>query len=250
MKKVIMATVVLGLVLAVAGISAAQMGGAARSGQRGGFMARLDTDGDGQVSKQEWQRDEEFKRLDTDANGYISTAEFEAGFSRNREGGRAGGAQAQPGGPAGQRAGERAGQGPRAEAPGQPAARAEQAADFAGALFRLVDSDDNGEMSVAEIDAFSHKLSSADRDGDGKVTREEARETFSERAEQRGERFMERFDADKNGRVTREEFTGRPEAFERMDSDGDGVVTAEELQNRPAPGRGDGEGGRRGGRSQ
>jgi hypothetical protein len=38
-----------------------------------------------------------------------------------------------------------------------------------------------------------------------------------------------RFDVDKNGRITREEFQGPGELFERLDRDGDGVLTAADF---------------------
>lgn len=50
------------------------------------------------------------------------------------------------------------------------------------------------------------------------------------------ERFAERFDANKDGRITREEFTGQPQMFERMDRNGDGVITAADFAGQPASG--------------
>ena len=42
--------------------------------------------------------------------------------------------------------------------------------------------------------------------------------------------FVERFDTDGDGKVSKEEFKGRPEMFDRLDADKDGYVTPEELK--------------------
>ncbi len=70
--------------------------------------------------------------------------------------------------------------------------------------------------------------------------------------------MLERFDANKDGKITQDEFTGPPQMFERLDGDGDGEITAAEAaaarsqrgggQGRRG-GQGDG-GGRRGGQGR
>ena len=59
---------------------------------------------------------------------------------------------------------------------------------------------------------------------------------------------IQQFDANKDGKISREEFTGPERFFDRMDADKDGFVTKEEAQNmrRGQGGRG-GMGGRGGG---
>ncbi|MEX0320593.1 MAG: sulfatase-like hydrolase/transferase [Puniceicoccaceae bacterium] len=49
------------------------------------------------------------------------------------------------------------------------------------------------------------------------------------RGAQTPEAFMERFDANKDGKVTREEFTGPPNRWARVDPDGDGIVRIEDI---------------------
>ncbi len=48
---------------------------------------------------------------------------------------------------------------------------------------------------------------------------------------------MGRNDADGDGKVTQDEFTGPPDGFSRMDSNGDGVISADEAANRPSRGK-------------
>lgn len=59
------------------------------------------------------------------------------------------------------------------------------------------------------------------------------------RVQQRVERMMDRFDANKDGQITTDEMTGyRTQMFQTMDVDKDGKVTAEEFANAPRPGIG------------
>jgi len=67
MRKLIAAVAVLGAVSLVAGVAFAQAGGG-----RGGAGEKLDANGDGKISRQEWRGNEEaFDRLDTDGDGYL-----------------------------------------------------------------------------------------------------------------------------------------------------------------------------------
>lgn len=55
-----------------------------------------------------------------------------------------------------------------------------------------------------------------------------------------GGNFLQRFDKDQDGRVSKEEFTGPEQIFQRLDKDGDGYVTEPELPTGPPPGGGQG----------
>jgi len=48
--------------------------------------------------------------------------------------------------------------------------------------------------------------------------------------EKRIQRFFEHMDADGDGKISKDEFRGRPEMFDRRDSDGDGFITLDEFK--------------------
>ena len=48
---------------------------------------------------------------------------------------------------------------------------------------------------------------------------------------QRAERFMQQFDQDRDGNVSRSEYPGSDEAFARLDADRDGSITAAEVES-------------------
>jgi hypothetical protein len=49
------------------------------------------------------------------------------------------------------------------------------------------------------------------------------------RAPQSPDAFMERFDKDKDGKVTKDEFDGRPNRWQILDADGDGIIRKEDV---------------------
>ncbi|NNF00684.1 MAG: hypothetical protein HKN25_16835 [Pyrinomonadaceae bacterium] len=61
------------------------------------------------------------------------------------------------------------------------------------------------------------------------------------------ERIAERFDANKDGKITREELGERARMLDRFDANNDGVITASDLKNFRAQRRGRRGGGSRGG---
>ncbi len=122
-------------------------------GFRGGFsfdrmLERHDKDGDGKVTRQEWQGPEEFfGRMDTNSDGTLTKEEFQA---RMQGRGGFGGGRGGPGG-----------SGSRPEAPPQ--------LDAAGIL-RLLDANKDGSVSTEELKRFFQR---ADSDKNGSLSKEE-----------------------------------------------------------------------------
>lgn len=233
-------------------VAAVLMVGAPALAQQGGGRGGPDADGDGVISRDEFPgRAEMFERMDTNGDGLIDEVEHAAArqmvHERRRE------LRGQTNGQNGPGMGGR-GEGLRN--------RMRQGAAVGAGIFGVLDGDNDGKVSDAELREFVGKVKSADADSDGYVTRQEARTALVERARGRmAGGFMERFDTNDDGQVTADEFPGRDERFAQMDADGDGVVTAAELENfrperpawnardqaaRPGEGRGRGQGGRGG----
>ncbi len=55
-----------------------------------------------------------------------------------------------------------------------------------------------------------------------------------------GDRFLQRFDEDKDGKVSKDEFPGRTERFDRVDENKDGFIDESEFNKRPPGGGGRG----------
>jgi hypothetical protein len=123
-----------------------------RDGRGGGMFQRLDTDGDGLVSLQEFQAAGEarFASLDADGDGLISAEEFSAGRrgSGTAEAGKA--------------------YGPRAEH------RAERMQQFRDQRFASLDADGDGHISRAEFDQqHMARFNALDANGNGLIDADE-----------------------------------------------------------------------------
>lgn len=191
------------------------MGGRGK-GPRGGMgpMARMDADGDGQVSAAEFVDGHVnlFKKVDEAGSGAVSLEEIGSRAKGMRAGGR----------------GPGEGGGPRMNVDKR---------------FAELDKDGDGKVTKAEAEA-AHKarFEQMDANKDGVVDEAEmAAHRASNRAGagRRAPRAL-RMDADGDGKVTVVEFgAGHAGWFEQMDGNGDGAVTIEEMRaHRPMRGRG------------
>lgn len=126
--------------------------------------------------------------------------------------------------------------------------------NFPNPLFEALDSNSDGVISAEELQNAAAALKKLDRDGDGKLTREEVRPQFGQFGGRPGEnppggfgrggeggpptfnvesfvaRLMER-DANKDGKLNAEELGERSaRLLETGDKNGDGSLDAEELK--------------------
>ncbi|MFD3189388.1 EF-hand domain-containing protein [Sedimentitalea sp. HM32M-2] len=110
------------------------------------------------------------------------------------------------------------------------------------ASFQDLDADGSGEISPEEMAAHRDaRFASADSDGDGLLSRAELEAAGQQRVAQRVARLIEKFDADKDGALSRDEMpsprrSGR--MFDQMDSDGSGGISQEEFDTVGAAGKG------------
>jgi len=215
MKKVMVVMLVLGC-LAFAAVAYAQPAPAGGGGEK--KANRLDKDGDGVVSKDEFPgRAEAFTKADSNGDGVIDSAEMAASREKLQE--------------------KRKGEGGPERGPMSDAERLRErmrgVAQFGAALFRVVDTDNDGKLSMPEIDDFAATIKAADADKDGFVSKEEIRNAFRERIVIGvGQAFMKKYDKDRDGKVTREEFAGEDARFKWADVNADGVVTMEDFKQR------------------
>jgi Ca2+-binding EF-hand superfamily protein len=113
-----------------------------------------------------------------------------------------------------------------------------------GALFRdlflELDANQDGAIVKEEVpakaqQAFERLLKRGDRNHDGKLQADEYKavlEDVRDFAQQAKEKAVQKFqlmDKDKNGKVSREEFTGARARFDQLDKNGDGFLTQQEI---------------------
>ena len=98
--------------------------------------------------------------------------------------------------------------------------------------------DIDGDGKVTREEWATHQaagFSRVDADRDGKLTAAEMRTALQPQRESEALKVFQRWDLDKDGFVTEEEFLGRDfPGFRMLDTDGDGVITADDLRNRRA----------------
>ena len=220
-------------------------------GDWGKRLKAMDANKDGSVSKDEWKgRPEHFARLDSDKDGVISSSEIDAFSKRARQ---QGGWKNRPGDALFRRLdtnGDKKiskeewklnadlfakfdanGDGfvtadevtPKTRGDEMPAGRG------ADAMFRKLDKNKDGKIDATEM-PDERRLATLGRDGDGFVSRAEMEQAMDQARSEKSLGFIARFDADRDGKVTRDEFKGPAKLFDRIDKNGDGVVDATEAE--------------------
>ncbi len=166
------------------------------------LLRRADKDQDGRISREEWPLPpEQFDRFDANADGFVSADEM------------------MPQGPRRGRKEERTGS---------------EGADF----LAKHDADKDGKVSREEF-PNERRFAEMDANADGILDATEIAESMEKRNVEKGYGFFEIYDLDRDGKVTREEFTGPARIFEREDRNRDGVVDAADRPPAPPAPRGD-----------
>lgn len=172
------------------------------------FFQRLDSNGDGKITKDDEvpERAREFvKRADADRDGAVSKEEFLKM--------------------------------PRPGQPGQPG-QANRPGGGQNALFAALDADKDGRISSLELAEASKVLDSLDRNKDEYISREEAaggppRDSAAGRPSTAGDpkRLLASLDKDGDGKLSKDEAPERiKEAFDRLDANADGSLDTDEMQ--------------------
>lgn len=90
-----------------------------------------------------------------------------------------------------------------------------------------LDVDGDGFLSPSEFPGPEEMFEDLDTDGDGLLSEQEV--LASRPAPPEGPGGFENDDADNDGQVTREEFSGPQELFDHLDADGDGIISRAEV---------------------
>lgn len=199
------------------------------------FFKRLDRNSDGKVTVDEMPEDrrENFKqmlsRVDDNKDGAASLDEFKKGFGGPRPG--------EPGRPNNPQPGQ-PGQPPRPGEPNRPGEPGRPGMPQGGGdpLVRALDTDRNGELSADEIAGASEALKKLDRNGDGKVTREEVGPPMPaggfQPDQERAMAYFKQMDKDGDGKLSKDEAPERMrENFARIDANSDGKIDDVELRH-------------------
>jgi len=105
----------------------------------------------------------------------------------------------------------------------------------AGKLFEKFDKNKDGSLTSDEVPEKAWaRISKADADGDGAVTKAELREAFKKHRGKKGKRggkLFEKFDKNGDGALTSDEVPEKAwTKISKADADGDGAVTKAELR--------------------
>jgi Ca2+-binding EF-hand superfamily protein len=126
-------------------------------------------------------------------------------------------------------------------------------ADQSLGLFDLLDENRDGRLSLRELHTAWDRLRGFDRNGDGKLGRDEFPRRLQARlglgkpslrpalkgkqapeaVKPRGPAWFRKMDRNGDGYVSRREFLGPEELFNKLDTDGDGLISPEEAERLP-----------------
>lgn len=106
-----------------------------------------------------------------------------------------------------------------------------------GDMMTELDEDGDGLLSASEFPGPDDQFTTLDTDGDGYLSSEEL--AAGRPGPPKGGRGgFDSDDADKDGMVSQEEFSGPADMFAHMDTNGDGYISRDEVRSGPAgPGR-------------
>jgi Ca2+-binding EF-hand superfamily protein len=124
-----------------------------------------------------------------------------------------------------------------AQTPGGPAAQFRE-------LFLQLDTNRDSAIELEEVPvsarpAFERLLKRGDHNHNGKLEADEYRTVledlrdFAKQARKQAVQRFESMDKDRDGKVSREEFTGPKARFDLLDRNGDGFLTQEEFVSGP-----------------
>ncbi|MEM9370083.1 MAG: hypothetical protein AAGA26_02880 [Pseudomonadota bacterium] len=106
-----------------------------------------------------------------------------------------------------------------------------------GMPFEAIDLNGDGSLTKQELSEFSAKMfARIDIDGNGSLSEQEITEAARNRAEERGKKRFALADEDGNGVVDQSEFTQRREKrqamlFNRFDANSDGLLSRDEAED-------------------
>ena len=112
--------------------------------------------------------------------------------------------------------------------PGQGAGPA-MTADEIAARFKEQDKNGDGKVTKEEFPGATERFARLDKDGDGAITPDEFKAAMTDEQGKGGRRMLMQFDKNGDGKVGRDEFPGGDEKFKELDKNGDGFIAEDEV---------------------
>lgn len=226
-KELLLGAVAASLILSGAAAPAfAAKGEGKHHGRHAAMIERLDADKDGKISLEEFKSNASaaFKAFDANGDGQVTKDEIKARHAAFKEARKAirDAADADK---------DKAREALRAGGP--------YMLPGAGKMFDRADTDKNGTLSEAEVQAAAEKIfARRDTNKDGVLDTADARpdrkgKGHGKKGEERAERMLKRIDTNKDGKISQDEMLAYATAtFERFDADKNGEVTKAEVDTK------------------